>query len=91
MDGLLWNEGGGLKQSKYFLPLALVNWRLDVFVFYYMFFKSLKGFIFCEITTVFYVCFKYKKTDTVITRCRWTMKREVKDANAFGIYFFLKT
>ena len=42
-------------------------------------------FYFCEITAVYYLCFKCKISITVIPSCSWTMKKKVKDAKSFGI------
>ena len=46
-------------QGKSTLPLTDVNWRLDIFVFYYIvILKYMKDFIFCKTTAVYYLCFK---------------------------------
>ena len=57
------------------------------YFFYYIFIlKCMKDFIMYEITAVYYLCFKCKKTINIIPSCSWTMKKEVKDADTFGIY-----
>ena len=76
-------------------PLYLSRGQLMVryfFVFYYIvILKCMKDFIFCKISAVYYLCFKCKKINTLISRCSWTMKKKAKDANTFGIYYSLKT
>ena len=63
---------------------AAVNWRFDFFVFYYIdILKCMKDFIFCKITEVYYLCFKCKKTNSVIPSNSRTL---LKDANTFGLY-----
>ena len=48
--------------------------------------KCSKDFIFCKITTVYHLCFKCKKTNSVIPSKSWTLQKEVKDTNIFGIH-----
>ena len=80
------------KQRKSFLPFAVVNSQWAILSFYYIvILKCMKDFIFCKITAVYYLCFKCKKTITVIPSCSWTMKKKLKDAYIFGIYYSLKT
>ena len=74
-------------QSKIKPPLAEVNWRIDIFcLLLYGHLNCIKVF-FCKITAVYFLCYKCKKTITVISNHSWTL---LKDANDLGLYQKLK-
>ena len=64
---------------------------ISYFFYYIVILKSMEDFNMCKFTPVYYMRFKCKKTITVILSFSWTMKKKVKDANTFGIYYSLKT